>query len=92
LSAIEPKAGRIALQTVFERWPTIRLAGDLEYADNFNVRILRARSPSPRLEREEITSRQAARTASLRVMTMIFMVRRGRVAVMGLALAGSVLG
>jgi cytochrome P450 len=34
--------GRIALQTVFERWPTIRQAGDLVYADNFNVRILRS--------------------------------------------------
>jgi cytochrome P450 len=34
--------GRIALQTVFERWPTIRQAGELEYADNFNVRILRS--------------------------------------------------
>ena len=32
--------GRIALQTVFERWPTIRLAGELVYADNFNVRLL----------------------------------------------------
>ena len=32
--------GRIALQTVFERWPTIRQAGELSYADNFNVRIL----------------------------------------------------
>jgi cytochrome P450 len=26
--------GRIALQTVFERWPTIRRAGELVYADN----------------------------------------------------------
>jgi cytochrome P450 len=33
---------RIALQTVFERWPTIREAGELVYADNFNVRILRS--------------------------------------------------
>jgi len=32
--------GRIALQTVFERWPTIRLAGELVYADNINVRLL----------------------------------------------------
>jgi cytochrome P450 len=32
--------GRIALQTVFERWPTIRQAGELVYADNFNVRLL----------------------------------------------------
>ena len=32
--------GRIALQTVFERWPTIRQAGELAYADNFNVRLL----------------------------------------------------
>ncbi len=34
--------GRIALQTVFERWPTIRQAGELVYADNFNVRMLRS--------------------------------------------------
>jgi pimeloyl-[acyl-carrier protein] synthase len=33
---------RIALQTVFEPWPTIRQAGELVYADNFNVRILRS--------------------------------------------------
>jgi cytochrome P450 len=32
--------GRLALQTVFERWPTIRQAGELVYADNFNVRLL----------------------------------------------------
>ena len=32
--------GRIALQTVLERWPTIRQAGELVYADNFNVRLL----------------------------------------------------
>lgn len=32
--------GRIALQTVFERWPAIRQAGDLIYANNFNVRLL----------------------------------------------------
>ena len=32
--------GRVALQTVFERWPTIRRDGDLVYADNFNVRLL----------------------------------------------------
>ncbi len=32
--------GRIALQTVFERWPAIRQAGDLRYANNFNVRLL----------------------------------------------------
>jgi hypothetical protein len=30
------------LQTVFERWPTIREAGELVYADNFNVWILRS--------------------------------------------------
>jgi cytochrome P450 len=34
--------GRVALQTVFERWPDIRQAGELEYSDNFNVRILRS--------------------------------------------------
>ena len=34
--------GRIALQTVFERWPTVRQSGELVYADNFNVRILRS--------------------------------------------------
>jgi cytochrome P450 len=34
--------GRIALQTVFERWPSIHQSGDLAYADNFNVRILRS--------------------------------------------------
>ena len=34
--------GRIALQTVFQRWPTIRQAGVFVYADNFNVRILRS--------------------------------------------------
>jgi cytochrome P450 len=34
--------GRIALQTVFERWPTIRQSGVFVYADNFNVRILRS--------------------------------------------------
>jgi cytochrome P450 len=33
---------RIALQTVFERWPTIHQTGELEYADNFNVRVLRS--------------------------------------------------
>jgi cytochrome P450 len=32
--------GRIALQTVFERWPTIRQTGELVYGDNFNVRLL----------------------------------------------------
>jgi len=32
--------GRIALQTVFERWPAVRQAGDLVYANNFNVRLL----------------------------------------------------
>jgi cytochrome P450 len=32
--------GHIGLQTVFERWPTIRQAGELVYADNFNVRLL----------------------------------------------------
>jgi cytochrome P450 len=32
--------GRIALQTVFERWPAIHQAGELVYADNFNIRIL----------------------------------------------------
>jgi cytochrome P450 len=32
--------GRIGLQTVFERWPTIRQAGEQVYADNFNVRLL----------------------------------------------------
>jgi cytochrome P450 len=32
--------GRIALQTVFERCPAIRQAGDLRYANNFNVRLL----------------------------------------------------
>jgi hypothetical protein len=32
--------GRIALQTVFERWPTISQSGKLVYADNFNVRLL----------------------------------------------------
>ncbi len=32
--------GRIALQTVFERWPGIRQTGDLMYANNFNVRLL----------------------------------------------------
>jgi cytochrome P450 len=31
---------RIALQTVFERWPAVRQAGDLVYANNFNVRLL----------------------------------------------------
>ena len=34
--------GRIALQTVFERWPNIHQAGELVYADNFNVRLLRS--------------------------------------------------
>jgi hypothetical protein len=34
--------GRIALQTVFERWPAIHQAGELVYADNFNIRILRS--------------------------------------------------
>ena len=34
--------GRIALQTVFERWPNIHQAGELIYADNFNVRLLRS--------------------------------------------------
>jgi len=32
--------GRTALQTVFERWPSIRQAGNLVYANNFNVRLL----------------------------------------------------
>ena len=32
--------GRVALQTVFERWPAVRQAGDLVYANNFNVRLL----------------------------------------------------
>ena len=32
--------GRIALQTVFERWPSIRQTGELVYANNFNVRLL----------------------------------------------------
>jgi cytochrome P450 len=32
--------GRVALQTVFERWPAVRQVGDLVYADNFNVRLL----------------------------------------------------
>jgi cytochrome P450 len=32
--------GQIGLQTVFERWPAIRPAGELVYGDNFNVRIL----------------------------------------------------
>ena len=32
--------GRIALQTVFERWPAVRQAADLVYANNFNVRLL----------------------------------------------------
>jgi cytochrome P450 len=30
------------IATMFERWPTIRQTGELEYADNFNVRILRS--------------------------------------------------
>jgi cytochrome P450 len=34
--------GRIALQTVFERWLAIHQAGELVYADNFNIRILRS--------------------------------------------------
>jgi cytochrome P450 len=34
--------GRIALQTVFERWPNLHQAGELVYADNFNVRLLRS--------------------------------------------------
>ena len=36
------REGRIALQTVFERWPAIHQAGELVYADNFNIRILRS--------------------------------------------------
>ena len=32
--------GRIALQTLFERWPSIRQTGELVYANNFNVRLL----------------------------------------------------
>jgi hypothetical protein len=35
------------LQTVFERWPAIRQAGDLIYADNFNVRILHSLPVAP---------------------------------------------
>jgi cytochrome P450 len=42
---------RIALQTVCERWPTIRQAGELVYADNFNVRMLRS-LPVPHPERD----------------------------------------
>ena len=34
--------GRVALQTVFERWPAIRQSGDLVYANNFNIRLLRS--------------------------------------------------
>jgi cytochrome P450 len=34
--------GRIALQTVFERWLAIHQAGELVYADNFNIRIRRS--------------------------------------------------
>ncbi|HEY6812634.1 MAG TPA: cytochrome P450 [Propionibacteriaceae bacterium] len=33
---------RIALQSVFERWPAIHQAGELVYVDNFNIRILRS--------------------------------------------------
>jgi len=32
--------GRVALQTVFERWPAVRQVEDLVYANNFNVRLL----------------------------------------------------
>jgi cytochrome P450 len=39
--------GHIGLQTVFERWPAIRQAGDLIYADNFNVRILHSLPVAP---------------------------------------------
>ena len=48
--------GRIALQTVFERWPSIRQTGELVYANNFNVRLLHSlRSSHP--ERDgEVTS------------------------------------
>ena len=38
-AAGEAAEGRVALQTVFERWPTVRQAGDLVYANNFNVRF-----------------------------------------------------
>ncbi|HET9301340.1 MAG TPA: cytochrome P450 [Propionibacteriaceae bacterium] len=44
--------GRIALQTVFERWSTSRQAGELEYADNFKCGYC-ALSLLPRPERKE---------------------------------------
>ena len=91
--------GRIALQTVFERWPSIRQTGELVYANNFNVRLLhslpvagcRILSATAKL-RPQIGSRRWCRGASLQVMMMIFMVRRVRAAAVGLASVGSVLG
>jgi hypothetical protein len=81
------------LQTVFERWPAVRKR------DLFRQQLQRAVAAFAAgrhvlNEHVSVKFRRArpGRRASLRSMTMIFMVRRVRAAAVGLAPAGSVLG